>query len=61
MNTPLAHAGHWIAGLLYLLPVMLIALAVLWQRFKAIDERKPDDADPLDPDASPEDRPPVAE
>ena len=29
---PLAHAGHWAAGLLYLLPVFILAGGVFWQR-----------------------------
>ena len=29
---PLAHAGHWLANLLYLLPVAILAGGILWQR-----------------------------
>ena len=29
---PIAHATHWIAGLLYLAPVIVLAFAILWQR-----------------------------
>jgi hypothetical protein len=29
---PYAHAGHWLAGLLYLLPVFILAGGILWQR-----------------------------
>jgi cytochrome c-type biogenesis protein CcmH/NrfF len=28
---PLAHAGHWLASLLYLAPVLLIVVALIWQ------------------------------
>jgi hypothetical protein len=31
---PLAHAGHWLAGLLYLVPVFILAGGILWQRRK---------------------------
>ena len=30
--TPIAHGGHWAVNLLYLAPVVIIALAVLIQR-----------------------------
>jgi hypothetical protein len=34
--TPLfAHAGHWIAQLLYLAPVLAMVGALLWARFRA--------------------------
>lgn len=29
---PYAHAGHWLAGLLYLVPVFILAGGILWQR-----------------------------
>lgn len=29
---PLAHAGHWLANLLYLMPVFILAIGVVWQR-----------------------------
>ena len=29
---PIAHPTHWIAGLLYLAPVIVLAFAILWQR-----------------------------
>ena len=28
---PLAHAGHWLASLLYVAPVAVIVVALLWQ------------------------------
>lgn len=31
-DIPLAHAGHWLANLLYLLPVVILGLGILWQR-----------------------------
>ncbi|MFY9488586.1 MAG: hypothetical protein WAP35_07835 [Solirubrobacterales bacterium] len=31
--TPLiAHASHWLAGLLYLAPVLVLAAGIAWQR-----------------------------
>ena len=35
---PLAHAGHWIAGLLYLAPVLVIVGALYWQSWR--DKRR---------------------
>ncbi len=29
---PLAHAGHWLASILYLLPVFILGGGILWQR-----------------------------
>jgi 4-hydroxybenzoate polyprenyltransferase len=37
----LAHAGHWIAGLLYLAPVLIVVGALLYQSWK--DKRRGDD------------------
>jgi hypothetical protein len=31
ISPPLAHAGHWIASLLYVAPVAVIVGALLWQ------------------------------
>ena len=31
-EVPLAHSGHWLANLLYLLPVVILGLGILWQR-----------------------------
>jgi len=39
MTVPIAHAGHWIAGLLYMLPVFILMIAVAWQRRQ--DRRNP--------------------
>jgi hypothetical protein len=39
--TPLfAHAGHWIAQLLYLAPVLAMIGALLWARFRARSENE---------------------
>ena len=35
---PLAHAGHWISGLLYLAPVLIIVGALYWQSWR--DKRR---------------------
>jgi hypothetical protein len=32
MILPLAHAGHWFAGMLYLAPVFVLGGGILWQR-----------------------------
>ena len=40
----LAHAGHWLAGLLYLAPVVIVVGALIFQSWK--DRRRGDlDAD----------------
>jgi hypothetical protein len=39
----LAHAGHWLAGLLYLAPVLIVVGALGWQSYK--DRREGDDGD----------------
>lgn len=36
-----AHAGHWLAGLLYLAPVLIVVGALLYQSYK--DRRDGDD------------------
>jgi hypothetical protein len=28
---PIAHAGHWLQGVLYLAPVLVLILVLLWQ------------------------------
>lgn len=33
-TVPLAHAGHWLASLLYLVPVVILAGGIFWQRRK---------------------------
>lgn len=32
LTLPLAHAGHWLASMLYLVPVVILAAGILWQR-----------------------------
>lgn len=32
LDLPLAHAGHWFAGILYMLPVFILGGGILWQR-----------------------------
>ena len=34
MIAPLAHAGHYLVSLLYLLPVVVLGAGVAWQRHK---------------------------
>jgi hypothetical protein len=34
MTAPLAHAGHWIAQLLYLMPVAAMVGAILWSKYR---------------------------
>lgn len=38
-----AHAGHWLAGLLYLAPVVIVVGALGWQSIK--DRRAGDDVE----------------
>ena len=38
--TPLAHAGHWFEGLLYLAPVFAMLGALAWAKMK--ERRNPD-------------------
>jgi hypothetical protein len=45
----LAHAGHWLAGLLYLAPVVIVVGALGYQSWKDRRERG-DDADRAEPD-----------
>ncbi len=41
-----AHAGHWIAGLLYLAPVLIVVGALMYQSWK--DKRLGEDDDERD-------------
>jgi uncharacterized membrane protein YtjA (UPF0391 family) len=41
--TLFAHAGHWIAQLLYLVPIMAMVVAILWSRIRGA--RQMDDED----------------
>jgi hypothetical protein len=40
---PIAHAGHWLQGALYLAPVLILILILLWQG-RGADEIEPVDA-----------------
>jgi hypothetical protein len=40
MTPPIAHAGHWLAGMLYLAPVFILAGGIGWQRWN--DRRHPE-------------------
>jgi hypothetical protein len=47
-----AHAGHWLAGLLYLAPVLIVVGALVFQSWK--DKRLgPDEHEGDSPDAAP--------
>ena len=37
---PLAHAGHWLPQLLYLVPVAVMAGAVGWGRFRELRNKR---------------------
>jgi hypothetical protein len=34
MTPPLAHAGHWAAQILYLMPVVAMVGALLWAKYR---------------------------
>jgi len=42
--TPLAHAGHWAAQLLYLAPVLAMVGAIVWAKIRGrgVDEDETD-------------------
>jgi hypothetical protein len=44
MSMPLAHAGHWYHTILYVLPVILIAVGLWWSGRKT-EERPPRTSD----------------
>lgn len=44
MIVPLAHASHWLAGLLYLVPVFVLAGGILWQRANDRKARREDES-----------------
>jgi cytochrome c-type biogenesis protein CcmH/NrfF len=46
--TPLAHAGHWLLSMLYVLPVAVVVLGLAWQTWR--DRRRG-----VDPDEAPDD------
>lgn len=39
MTTPLAHAGHWYHAILYIAPVVLIAIGLWWSGRRDARER----------------------
>jgi hypothetical protein len=47
-----AHAGHWLAGLLYLAPVLIVVGALVFQSYK--DRRLGDDEDGAGPRPDPD-------
>lgn len=51
MAPVLAHAGHWATQLIYLAPIALVALAVLWS--KRADRRAGRDRDEEDAASAP--------
>jgi hypothetical protein len=48
----LAHAGHWLAGLLYLAPVVIVVGALGYQSIK--DRRRGDDDVEVEADQTPD-------
>jgi hypothetical protein len=38
MTPPLAHVGHWAASLLYVVPVLIVVAALVWQSWR--DKRR---------------------
>ena len=48
--TPLAHAGHWIAQLLYLLPVLAMLGVLGWAKLR--ERRHPAERHKVPPDRS---------
>lgn len=44
-GVPVAHAGHWLANLLYLLPVLVLAGGIAYQRMADRKARAADQAD----------------
>jgi hypothetical protein len=49
LTPPLAHAGHWLAGLLYLAPVLIVVGALVFQSWK--DRRAGEDGGAEEPGA----------
>ena len=41
MTPPVAHAGHWLSSVIYIVPIALVALALLRDRIKngPVDDR----------------------
>jgi hypothetical protein len=47
MTLIFAHAGHWLAGLLYLAPVLIVVGALMYQNWKDRRQGGPDPDDDL--------------
>lgn len=45
LELPLAHATHWLASLLYVLPIAVLAGGVRWQRHKDRRESRAGESD----------------
>jgi hypothetical protein len=43
---PIAHVGHWYEGVLYLAPIVIIAVVLLWQGRKHDGEDQADGGEP---------------
>jgi|HigsolmetaAR202D_1030399.scaffolds.fasta_scaffold10011_4 hypothetical protein len=57
MTPVIAHAGHWLAGLLYFAPVLLVVGALWWQSRRSRDEDDEDLDDLYDDDLEESARP----
>ena len=49
MIIPIAHAGHWFEGALYLAPVLILVIVLFVQGRKDDDEDIPGDGEPKTP------------
>lgn len=49
------HAGHWLANLLYLLPVVVLAAGIAWQRWNDRNSTRERDGEESDPVSRPTD------
>ena len=45
-----AHAGHWAVQLLYVLPVLLVAGAIVWSKVQERREEAAEEGENPDPD-----------
>jgi hypothetical protein len=43
---PIAHAGHWFEGVLYLAPIVIIVVVLFWQGRKDDGEDRADGGEP---------------
>ncbi|HEV7918245.1 MAG TPA: hypothetical protein VGO97_01595 [Solirubrobacterales bacterium] len=46
MNVPIAHAGHWLANMLYLVPVLVLVIGILFQKWA--DRNRDDDSEDVE-------------